>query len=94
MERSAYLTQALQSLSAPPEQAQAPTMDPGAMGEAIKRRKAWEAANPGQSYMANGVKQVGQNLAAVPGNIAGIPGQLAAIPGNVMAGLGGMFRGQ
>ncbi len=78
MERSQYLAQALQSMSADPgvQTGQAP--DLAAMQKQMQARQAWEAQNPGQPHMTNGMRQMGQNLMQAPGNM--------------MAGMAGLFR--
>ena len=68
MERSQYLAQALASMGAEQAPAGVPGPDLMAMQKQAEAAKAWKAANPGQSYMANGVQQMGQNLQAAPGN--------------------------
>lgn len=77
MDRSQYLAQALQSMSADPGVQTQPTV-PAVTPEQVQTRKAWQAANPGQSYMANNLRQAGQNVMQAPGN--------------VMANLSGLFR--
>jgi len=79
MERSQYLAQALQSMGQAPSM-QMQTPDLAAMQQTMDARKAFEAANPGQSYMAHGLQQMGQNVMAAPRN-------MMAAPGNVMSGM-------
>lgn len=71
MERSQYLAQALASMGSDPAPAQQAGPDLMAMQKQAEAAKAWKAANPGQSYMAHGVNQMGQNLKAAPGNAMG-----------------------
>lgn len=78
MERSQYLAQALQSMGSDASmqpQVQAP--DLAQMQKVAEARKAFETANPGQSYMAHGVRQMGQNIMAAPGNAMSGLGDLA-----------------
>lgn len=99
-DRSPYLVQALQSMQQGAPQAQAP-QGPSLqqMQDIAQKRQAWEAANPGQSYMAHGFKQMGQNIMGAPGammqgaqNIAGIPGQAASGFQNLIKGLPGFSQ--
>jgi len=84
MERSQYLAQALQSMGSDPlQQGQSP--DLSEMKKIAEARKAFEAANPGQSYVANGMQQMGQN-------IMGAPAAMSAAPGNVMSGMGDLAK--
>lgn len=68
MDRSQYLAQALQSLGQPAPAPPDPLISADQLAQIGKARKAYEAANPGQSYMAHGLQQAGQNLMAAPGN--------------------------
>lgn len=86
MERSPYLTQALQSMGQSAPMPAQTGMDPTALAGAIKKRKEWQTANPGQSYMKHSLGQIGQGLRAAPGNIMGAPKRLAE-------GVGGIFKG-
>jgi hypothetical protein len=83
MASSPYLVQALQALSAPQSAPQAASPDLAGMQKAVGQRKAWEAANPGQSYMAHGFGQLAQNL-------RGAPQAVMAAPGNALKGLQGL----
>ncbi len=68
-DQSQYLVQALQQMQAGGQpQAQAPTMTPQQMQQVMQQRQAFEAANPGQSYMAHGLQQMGQNVMQAPQN--------------------------
>jgi hypothetical protein len=69
MDRSPYLTQALQSMSAAPAPQSAPGLDPQAIAAAVRKRDQWKAANPGQSYTAHSMGQAGQSLMAAPGRM-------------------------
>lgn len=80
MDQSKYLIQALQGMGQQPDIQSAAPPDLAAMQKAAAQRKTWEAANPGQSYAMNGLRQIGQNLASAPQ-------QMAAAPGNAMDGL-------
>jgi hypothetical protein len=78
--QSQYLAQALQAMGSDIS-AQAPqTADLVGMQKQAEAKKAWEAANPGKNYMAEGLKQLGQN-------IQGAPAAIMAAPGNAMGGL-------
>ena len=70
MERSPYLAQALANMDGGQVQG-APAPDLMAMQKQAEAAKAWKAANPGQSYMAHGAQQMGQNMQAAPGNAMG-----------------------
>jgi hypothetical protein len=73
MSKSQYLAQALQSMAADPG-VQAPAgPDLAGMHKQAEAKRAWEAANPGKNYMAEGLKQMGANIQAAPGRIAGAP---------------------
>lgn len=76
---SPYLAQALAQMKAQPDiqtpQA-APMINMQAMKQGMADKAAWEAANPGQSYMGHQVHQMGQNLAALPGRLAALPSQI------------------
>lgn len=77
MDRSAYLAQALQSMGQP----QSPSsqgLSPQQMQHIADARKAFEAQNPGQSYMAHGLQQMGQDIMNAPQNAAQGLGRLAA----------------
>lgn len=84
MAQSPYLVQALQSLGQVPEASQAPGMDPQALAGVLKQRKAYEAANPGSSYLGHNLMQTGRNLMAAPGNVMtnlrGLPGLFGLAP--------------
>lgn len=84
MERSPYLVQALQALQAPPPAAPAGP-DLAALKKMGDAKAAFEAANPGQSFMANNLQQMGQNVMQAPQN-------LMAAPGNAMSGLGALAQ--
>lgn len=86
MDQSRYLVQALQSLAAPQSAPAGPSVDLAGMQKAVGQRKAWETANPGQSYMAHGFGQLAQNL-------RGAPGAAMAAPGNALQGLQGLGAG-
>lgn len=85
---SQYLVQALQQMQAGAQpQAQAPTGPSLQQMQAIhKDRQAFELANPGQSYMAHGVSQMGQN-------IMGAPQALMQAPQNAMSGFAKLAQG-
>lgn len=68
MERSPYLAAALQALDQPPPKPREPLLTPQQLAQIAKDRKAFEAANPGQSYMAHGLKSAGQSLLDAPRN--------------------------
>lgn len=89
MDRSVYLAQALQGLSAPPSAAPAGP-DLGAMQAAAQRAQAFRAANPGQSYIGHNLGQLAANVKALPGTLGAVPGQVA---GN-LAGLAGQLPTQ
>lgn len=85
---SQYLAQALQQMQGQPatgSQPQGPSLQQ--MQQMAQQKQAWEAANPGQSYAAHGLQQMGQNLAGAPGRVMdGVQG-LAQLPGQAMSGL-------
>lgn len=86
-DRSPYLVQALQQMQqgAPqPQTSQGPSLQQ--MQDVVQKRQAWEAANPGQSYMQHGLQEMGQN-------IMGAPGAIAAAPGNAASGFAKMIQG-
>lgn len=70
MDRSQYLAAALQSLGQPAPEPPDPLISTQQLSQIGKSRKAFEAANPGKSYMAHGLKSAGQNLMDAPGNAA------------------------
>lgn len=85
MSESQYLAQAIQGMQAPPAAAPAqPGMSLAQMQQMAQHKQAWEAANPGQSYAAHGIDQMGQNLMGAPGRVADAIG---AVPGTAMSGL-------
>lgn len=93
-DRSQYLAQALQSMGQQPPQAQAPQgMSLQQMQDVAQKRKAFEAANPGQSYMAHGFQQMGQNIGNVPQTLANAGQNLAGLPGQAMGGFQKMVAG-
>lgn len=86
--QSQYLAQAIQSMQAQPSAAPAqPGMSLQQMQQMGQQKQAWEAANPGQSYMAHGIDQMGQNIMGAPGRVAGAIGNLGQVPGQAMSGL-------
>lgn len=85
MDRSAYLVQALQEMGQPAPAPQQQGPDLASLKKVGDARKAYEAANPGKSYMAHGFQQMGQNIMQAPGNIM-------AAPGNVMSGFGALAQ--
>jgi len=87
-DQSRYLAMALQQIGAQPAQGVAP-QGPNVAGlqRMAQDRQAWEAANPGQSYMAHGIAQMGQNLANAPGRVADAFGSLGQVPGQALSGL-------
>ena len=74
-DRSQYLAQALQAMQAPTPDAQPTGPSLQQMQQVAQQRQAWEAANPGQSYMAHGFQQMGANIAQAPQNLMAAPGQ-------------------
>lgn len=88
MSESQYLAQALQQMSAQPAQPASP-QGPSLAGmqKMAQDRAAWEAANPGQSYMAHGIGQMGQNIMGAPGRVLDSIQGLGQIPGQAMSGL-------
>ena len=89
MSESQYLVQALQQMGQQPAQ---PGSQPFALSLAQMQKmqqdkSAWEQANPGQSYMAHGLGQMGQNLAGAPGRVMDSLQGLGQIPGQAMSGL-------
>ena len=99
--QSQYLAQALQQMGQQP-QPQAPQgLSLQQMQDIAQKRKVFEAANPGQSYMGHGIQQMGQNLMNAPGNLlqgaqnlAGLPGQAASGFQNLVKGLPGFGQPQ
>lgn len=87
MERSPYLTQAMQQMQAAPEAAPA-SPDLAAMAAAIRKRKAWEEANPGGNYLQHTAQSALEGLRGAPQALAGGVQNLAAIPGNLAGLLG------
>lgn len=93
MDRSQYLVQALQQLQGAPT-AQAPQgMSLQQMQDVAQKRQAWEAANPGQSYMGHGLQQMGQNIMGAPGAMMQGARNLGAIPGQAAGGLQNLIKG-
>lgn len=68
MSDSQYLAQALQQMQGQPQAAQPQGMSLEQMQKIGQAKAAFEAANPGQSYMAHGIQQAGQNVMNAPGN--------------------------
>lgn len=98
---SQYLIQALQQGGQQPQGStyQGPNLQQ--MQGMMQQKQAWEAQNPGQSYMGHGLQQLGQNLMNAPGklvqgaqNLAGLPGQAMGGLQNLMKGLPGLGSGQ
>lgn len=92
-DQSQYLAQALQSMG---QQPQAPTYQgPNLqqMQAIAQKKQAWEAANPGQSYMGHGLEQMGQNLMNAPGNLVQGAQNFAALPGQALNGFQKMIQG-
>lgn len=88
MDQSPYLVQALQGMqAAPPAQAAPSGPSLAQMQQMQQQKQAWEAANPGQSYMAHGIGQMGQNLAGAPGRVMDAVQGLGQVPGQAMSGL-------
>lgn len=85
MDRSAILAQALQSMGQQPAIQAPPPPDLAAIQRAGQAKQAWEAANPGQSYMGHNLQQMGQN-------VMDAPGKLMAAPGNAMGGLADLAK--
>lgn len=81
---SPYLAQALAQMKAQPDAQQPQGPDLMAMQKASQAKDAWQAQNPGQSYMGHTIGQIGQNLAGIPQRLGQIPGQLAALPSQIM----------
>jgi hypothetical protein len=70
MDRSQYLVAALQNMGQPQAQPQPQGLSIGQMQGIAKQRSAFEAQNPGQNFMAHGIRQMGSNVMAAPGNVA------------------------
>lgn len=87
MDQSQYLVQALQNMAQQPQQAAPQGPSPQQMAQAVQQRKAWEAANPGQSYMGHSVQQIGQNIGNIPQNLANAGQNIAGMPGDAMNAL-------
>lgn len=92
MDQSPYLVQALQQMQqSQPAAPQGPSLSPQQMAQVVKQKQAWEAANPGQSYIAHGFQQMGQNIMGAPQNVMSGLGRLAqTLPGmgpKTMAGI-------
>lgn len=85
MERSAYLSQALQSMAQAPQTAPPQGPNLGAMAASADERKAWEAANPGKSHADHKLAGL---LAGLGGPESAAFGLLGQFPG---AGLGGLL---
>ena len=96
MDRSPYVTMALQALQQQPTAPQTPGPDISAMAGALKERRAWEAANPGQSYGKMRMGQIGQNIRNLPKTLAMAPvnaaQSIAQLPGEAMGGLMSLGR--
>jgi hypothetical protein len=84
-DRSQYLAQALQAIGGSQQPPQGMLSAPQ-MQQIAAQRHAFEAQNPGQSYAAHGLQQLGQSL-------MGAPAAIAAAPGNVASGLANFARG-
>lgn len=88
MDQSQYLAQALQGMQSAPAAASAPAAPSLAqMQQMAQQKQAWEAANPGQSYEAHSISQMGQNLAGAPGRVMDAVGGLGQVPGQALSGL-------
>jgi hypothetical protein len=83
MDRSPYLAQALQAMQQAPQAPMQPSINPEQLAAVVKQRKAFQQANPGQSFMAHNLGQAGRNLMAAPGNVMS---NLQQLPG--LFGLG------
>lgn len=88
MDRSAYLVQALQGLQDTSQLPAQPGPDLAQMGKVRDARRAFEQANPGQSYIGHGFAQMGRNLRQAPDAVMQAPGN--AVDG--LRGLAGLFR--
>lgn len=87
-QQSQYLAQAIQQMQGQaPAAPTSPAMSLGDMQKMAQQKQAWEAANPGQSYMAHGLSQMGQNLMGAPGRIGDAVSGLAQLPGQAVSGL-------
>lgn len=81
MAASPYLVQALQALSQPAQQPQSGLALPQ-MQKLAQQAQAWQAQNPGQSYMAHGLQSLGQNVMNAPGNaMNGLRNLVQGLPG-------------
>lgn len=92
-DQSPYLVQALQQMGQQPQGLtyQGPNLQQ--MQAIAQKKQAWEAANPGQSYMGHGLEQMGQNLMNAPGNLVQGAQNLAGLPGQAMTGFQKMIQG-
>lgn len=91
VQQSPYLVRALQQgAQQQPAQPQFQTPSADQLAKFFSDSKAWETANPGQSYVAHNLGQAGRNLMNAPANawaglqggaqtIASIPGQLSGL---------------
>lgn len=88
-DQSQYLAQVLQQMgqAAPQASGQVPGMSLAQMQKMQQDRATWEVANPGQSYAAHGLGQMGQNLMGAPGNVADAIGGLGELPKQALSGL-------
>lgn len=87
MDRSQYLTQALQNMGQQPAASPMPGPNIGAMAAAADERKAWEAANPGKSHAKH---KLGQMMAGVTGAPSAAFGAIGQLPGAALGGLMGL----
>lgn len=79
MDQSQYLVQALGQMSQQPALPVQQGPDLAALAAGAKQRREWERANPGQSYMQNGLKQGLANLQGAPERLGQVPGNLAGL---------------
>lgn len=92
MDSSPYLAQAMAALAqtAQPPPQQQPGIDPAMLAQVLQQRKAFQAANPGQSSLGHNLGQAVQNVQGLPQRLGAIPGQVGAnlqqLPG--LLGLG------
>lgn len=74
-DQSQYLAQALAAMQAQPQVSTGQPPNLVAMQHQAQQKQAWEAANPGQSYMGHNLSQMGQTAMGGPlGDLAKLLG--------------------
>lgn len=91
MDSSPYLVQALQQMQGQQPAQTPPGLSLGQMQQIADKRKAFEAANPGQSYMGHGMMQLGQDVMNMPSTLMQAGRNIAAVPGQIGSGFSNLL---